>query len=54
MVGIESGPIETQGRVILPVTFDDRNRKITLTASATHPELGEESAQRRSRRRLKS
>jgi hypothetical protein len=35
VVGIESGPIETQGRVIVPVTFNNHNRKITLTASAT-------------------
>jgi hypothetical protein len=35
VVGIESGPIETQGRVILPVMFNNHNRTIRLSASAT-------------------
>ena len=33
VVGIESGPIETQGRLILPVTFDNNGRSMKFTAS---------------------
>lgn len=34
VVGIESGPIETQGRVIMPVKINNHGRKIDFTCSA--------------------
>jgi hypothetical protein len=41
VVGICSGTIETQGRVILPVTFNNHGRKMTFTASADRIRLGQ-------------
>jgi hypothetical protein len=35
VIGIEASPIETQGRLILPVRFDNHGRKITLEAKST-------------------
>jgi hypothetical protein len=34
VVGIESGPIQTQGRVILPIKINNHGRKIDFTCSA--------------------
>ncbi len=31
LVGVDSGPLETQGRIILPVTINNRNAKLELT-----------------------
>ena len=33
IVGIDSSPIETQGRIILPVTVENHGRKVDLTAT---------------------
>lgn len=41
VVGIGSGPIETQGRLILPVTFNNHRRTMTFTSSATRVRLGQ-------------
>ena len=41
VVGICSGPIETQGRLILPATFNNRGRKMSFTASADRVRLGQ-------------
>jgi hypothetical protein len=40
VVGIESGPIESQGRAILPVTFANHGRTMTFSASAGRVVLG--------------
>jgi hypothetical protein len=41
VVGAESGPIETQGRAILPVTFDNRGLTMTFEASPKRTTLGQ-------------
>jgi hypothetical protein len=41
VVGIDSSPIETQGRIILPVTFDNHGLSMTLTPSANNVRLGD-------------
>jgi hypothetical protein len=41
VVGIGSGPIETQGRLILPVTFNNHRRTMTFTSSAARVRLGQ-------------
>ena len=41
VVGIEGGPIETQGRIILPVRFDNHGRSITLDAKALRIRSGQ-------------
>ncbi len=41
VVGIASGPIETQGRAILPVNFGNHGKTIEFTASAARVRLGQ-------------
>ena len=41
VVGIESGPIETQGRLILPVTFNNHRRTMKFTSSVARVRLGQ-------------
>jgi hypothetical protein len=41
VVGICSGPIETQGRLILPVTFNNHGRTMKITSSADRIRLGQ-------------
>jgi hypothetical protein len=41
VVGVGSGPIETQGRVVLPVSFNNHGRKMTFTSTTDRVRLGQ-------------
>ncbi len=41
VIGIDSSPIETQGRLILPVQFDNHGRSIKLNAKAKRVRAGQ-------------
>jgi hypothetical protein len=41
VVGIDASPIETQGRVILPIVINNAKQKVELTASAKEARWGE-------------
>jgi hypothetical protein len=41
VIGIGSGPIETQGRAVLPVTFNNHGRSMTFTSTTDQVRLGQ-------------